>query len=192
MAISTGNEDLRLSRMAGLVKGRERVLDIGSADKPNQYLHARQVVSLDLEPHEMPANYSEQVIGNAMHLPRPFSAGQFDAITAGEILEHLEDPMSFLRACRETLAPDGLLVLSTPNPNSPIEQLLTINLSRRFFYTSEHLMLFPQRWLIRMLERSGFSEVRLHSGGFPIPLLGLVPFPRPWCYQTIARAVRRK
>jgi SAM-dependent methyltransferase len=126
-----------------------------------------------------------------MDLPYPFSNSEFDAITAGEILEHLEDPMGFLRACYETLAPGGILVLSTPNPNSPIERLLTITLSRRFFYTDDHIMLFPQRWLIRMLERSGFSDVRLYSGGFPVPPLGLVPFPRAWCYQTIASAVRK-
>ena len=99
--------------------------------------------------------------------------------------------MSFLRACRETLAPGGTLVLSTPNPNSFIERLLTITLSRRFFYTNDHVMLFPQRWLIRMLERSGFSDVQLYSGGFPVPPLGLIRFPRAWCYQTIASAVRK-
>lgn len=166
-------------------------MDIGSGDKPNCFLRTPQVVALDLQPHEMPANYTGQVVGNAMDLPRPFGTGQFDAITAGEILEHLEDPITFLRACGETLVPGGILILSTPNPNSPIERLLTITLSRRFFYTKDHLMLFPQRWLIRMLEHSGYSDVRLHSGGFPIPPFGLVPFPRPWCYQTIASAIRK-
>jgi SAM-dependent methyltransferase len=191
MALITSKENLRLKRMARLVRGMDRVLDIGSADKPNHYLDNHQVVALDLERHETPANYCSRVTGNAMDLPYPFSNSEFDAITAGEILEHLEDPMGFLRACYETLAPGGILVLSTPNPNSPIERLLTITLSRRFFYTDDHIMLFPQRWLIRMLERSGFSDVRLYSGGFPVPPLGLVPFPRAWCYQTIASAVRK-
>lgn len=190
MAVISTNEDLRLRRMARLTQGRRKVLDIGAADKPNPYLVGKPVVSLDLAQHDLPCNYSEQFVGNALDLPRPFDAGEFDAITAGEIIEHLEDPMGFLRACRETLAPGGLLVLSTPNPNSPVERLLTIMLSRRFFYTSDHVMLFPQRWLIRMLERSGFSRVRLYSGGFPIPPFGLIPCPRPWCYQTIASAVR--
>ena len=186
----TANENLRLVRMARLVSDKDSVLDIGAADKPNPFLTNRRVVALDLDLHSAPPNYSERRQGDAMDLPMPFAPGEFQAITAGEIIEHLENPMGFLRACRETLAPTGVLVLSTPNPNSPIEQLLTITLSRRFFYTEDHVMLFPQRWLVRMLERSGFSEVQLYSGGFPLPPFGLVPFPRPWCYQTIATAIR--
>ena len=184
-------ENYRLQRMAKLVRGRATVLDIGAADTPNPFLKNPRVVGIDHQQYETPDNYTERVIGDAMALPAPFGKGEFDAITAGEILEHLEDPMSFLRACRETLAPGGTLVLSTPNPNSFIERLLTITLSRRFFYTNDHVMLFPQRWLIRMLERSGFSDVRLYSGGFPVPPLGLIRFPRAWCYQTIASAVRK-
>lgn len=191
MTIIINNEDLRLKRMAKLARGRTKVLDIGSADNPNPYLNNELVIALDLVPHDTPENYSERIIGDVLNLPSPFGSSSFDAITAGEIIEHLEDPMGFLQGCRETLTPGGILVLSTPNPNSPIERLLTITLSRRFFYTNDHIMLFPQRWLIRMLERSGFSDVRLYSGGFPVPPVGLIPFPRAWCYQTIASAVRK-
>ena len=93
--------------------------------------------------------------------------------------------------------PGGIIVLTTPNPTSPIERLLTTPLSRRFFYGKGgvyqpfgHICLYPQRWLIRMLEVAGFTGVKLSSGGFPLPGVGLVPFPRPWCYQTIAEAAR--
>jgi SAM-dependent methyltransferase len=192
MAMITSNENLRLKRIAKIVGAKERVLDIGCADKPNPFLNNRGVIALDLEFHVLPPNYSGCVVANAMDLPQPFAAGEFDAITAGEILEHLEDPIGFLRRCHDTLKPGGILALSTPNPNSPIERLLTITLSRRFFYTRDHLMLFPQRWLIRMLEHCEFAEVKLYSGGFPLPPMGLVPFPRPWCYQTIASAVKTK
>lgn len=186
------SENFRLKRMAELIRDRTRVLDIGGADKPNPYLDNPEVVALDLDIRDMPENYSRCISADAMNLPQPFTPGEFDAITAGEIIEHLEDPMGFLRACRNTLAPDGILVLSSPNPNSPIERLLTLTLSRRWFYTDDHIMLFPQRWLIRMLERTGFSDVKLYSGGFPVPPLGLIPFPRPWCYQTIASAIRKQ
>lgn len=109
---------------------------------------------------------------------------------AGEILEHLEAPVDFLRRCCGLLTQGGLMVLSTPNPNSPVERLLTITMSRRFFYTSEHVCIYPQRWLVRMMENAGFRGIRLYSGGFPVPLIGLVPFPRPWCHQTIATGIR--
>ena len=182
------HETLRLRRMARLAEGRASVLDIGWAQMPNPYLRNPRVAGYDLATPARPANYHEAIAGDAMRLRETLQGRRFDAVLAGEILEHVEDTHRFLRGCRDVLADDGLLVLSTPNPNSPIEQLLTVTLNRRYFYTQEHLCLYPQRWLVRMLENSGFRDVRLSSGGFPLPGLGLVPFPRPWCHQTIAAA----
>src|SRR5438046_1301804 len=41
--------------------------------------------------------------------------GQFDLITSLEVIEHVAEPQSFLSAIAKRLAPNGLLVLSTPN-----------------------------------------------------------------------------
>jgi 2-polyprenyl-6-hydroxyphenyl methylase/3-demethylubiquinone-9 3-methyltransferase len=41
--------------------------------------------------------------------------GQFDLITCMEVVEHVADPVVFVKALAKRLAPDGLLILSTPN-----------------------------------------------------------------------------
>jgi 2-polyprenyl-6-hydroxyphenyl methylase/3-demethylubiquinone-9 3-methyltransferase len=41
--------------------------------------------------------------------------GQFDLITCMEVIEHVADPAAFVKALAKRLAPDGLLVMSTPN-----------------------------------------------------------------------------
>jgi 2-polyprenyl-6-hydroxyphenyl methylase/3-demethylubiquinone-9 3-methyltransferase len=41
--------------------------------------------------------------------------GQFDLITCMEVVEHVADPAAFVKALAKRLAPDGLLLMSTPN-----------------------------------------------------------------------------
>jgi 2-polyprenyl-6-hydroxyphenyl methylase/3-demethylubiquinone-9 3-methyltransferase len=41
--------------------------------------------------------------------------GQFDLITCMEVIEHVAEPAAFVAGLARRLAPDGLLVMSTPN-----------------------------------------------------------------------------
>jgi 2-polyprenyl-6-hydroxyphenyl methylase/3-demethylubiquinone-9 3-methyltransferase len=41
--------------------------------------------------------------------------GTFDLVTCMEVIEHVADPAAFVHALARRLAPDGLLILSTPN-----------------------------------------------------------------------------
>ncbi|MEI9974183.1 MAG: class I SAM-dependent methyltransferase [Ignavibacteriota bacterium] len=45
----------------------------------------------------------------------PHSDASFDLVVAFEVIEHLEDWRGFLREAQRVLAPNGQLVISTPN-----------------------------------------------------------------------------
>lgn len=54
--------------------------------------------------------------------------GQFDLVTAMEVIEHVASPPEFLRSLAQRLASGGLLILSTPN-RTAWSRLLTITLA---------------------------------------------------------------
>jgi len=53
--------------------------------------------------------------------------GDFDLITCMEVIEHVADPAAFVGALTDRLAPEGLLILSTPN-RTPLSRLAMITI----------------------------------------------------------------
>lgn len=110
----------------------------------------------------------------------PFEDGTFECVVAGEIIEHVPDPDSFLREIRRVLRPRGTLVISTPNMVSWANRVLVplgvqplgtetsseIALGRRHRVLGQgnqvqgHLKVFTFRALTEILERYGFQVAR--------------------------------
>lgn len=55
-----------------------------------------------------------------------FDAGGFDLVTSMEVVEHVASPPDFVKALADKLAPDGLLIMSTPN-RTPLSRLAMIS-----------------------------------------------------------------
>jgi SAM-dependent methyltransferase len=45
----------------------------------------------------------------------PFAPGSFELVVSFQVIEHLEDPTDYLDALARLLAPDGLVMITTPN-----------------------------------------------------------------------------
>ena len=103
---------------AAIGRGR-RVLDLGcrSGALTRHFLDGNDVVGIDVDRAalEKAAELGiETVVGNVDDL-LPFSDASFDAVVAGELLEHLQFPDALVAEARRILRPDGVLVGSVPN-----------------------------------------------------------------------------
>jgi SAM-dependent methyltransferase len=101
-------------------------------------------------------------------IPQEFEAA-FNCVTAIELIEHLENPRHLLRQCYRALRPGGILVLSTPNIESPIAlaQFLRTGESRWFtefeYRNDGHITPIPVSVLRRALHETGFEEANFTS-----------------------------
>lgn len=98
----------------------------------------------------------------------PYPDGYFDAMTFGDVLEHMQDPHGVLRQLRRWLADDGTIVISVPNLKhwSVIGELLVHD---RFRYADKglldrtHVHFFTLEELGEMLEACGFEAAALRA-----------------------------
>jgi 2-polyprenyl-3-methyl-5-hydroxy-6-metoxy-1,4-benzoquinol methylase len=83
-----------------------------------------------------------------------FSAASFDVVTFCDSIEHSPDPAADFMEARRLLRPGGWVFVVTPNSRHWTARLL----GRRWFQLKphEHLRLFSEDALRRVLERSGF------------------------------------
>lgn len=106
----------------------------------------------------------------------------FDLILCTEVVEHIADSAAALRGIRRLLRPDGVLVLSTPQRYSPLEQAAriaflpgVIELVRRIYkepvLETGHINLMTARTVQRQLREAGFTPREQHQSGMYLPLL---------------------
>ncbi len=101
----------------------------------------------------------------------PLRDSSFDAVWAGETLEHVTDTAGWLSEVRRVLRSGGELVLSTP-AHQPLTRL-ALGLSGRAFAAhfdprSDHLRFYTRRTLVALLYDFGFEQIHTRAvGGLP-------------------------
>ena len=86
-----------------------------------------------------------------------FGGASFEAINATEVLEHVRDPLAFLRKIEALLKPGGVFVYSTGNADGLYARLLG---KRWPYYLPEgHLFYYTPRTLRRYFQRVGLQVV---------------------------------
>lgn len=89
--------------------------------------------------------------------------GAFDMVTLAHVIEHLHDPRGMLGECHRLLKPGGRLWIATPNIHSTGHRLFAS--AWQPLEVPRHLVMPSANALRRLLEESGFTDVRFHCRG---------------------------
>jgi SAM-dependent methyltransferase len=163
------------------------VLDVGYAQQPNPYLGRFHRVGIDLNAPapDRTVHYDEELVGDINDIERILPGRRFDTILCGEVIEHVENPYALLRNLKPLLAPQGRLLVSTPNPLAPPVVLAEYLRSKKYFYTADHLHYFLPRWVARIFAVSGYELDAVRPVGLWSPWFTIPWVPVTLSYQVI-------
>jgi len=116
------------------------------------------VIYLDINPPDFKCSRSIWIVADAHNLP--FRDNSIDEIFSGHVIEHLEDPLKFLKECRRVLRRGGMVTIVTPN-----------FLSKNAYLDPDHKHVFNFLKLWRLVKMAGLKP------HFPSPNIGSL-FPR--------------
>ena len=142
------------------------------------------------------------------------AAGPFDLILVNQVIEHVRDPVDFMRTIRPALAPDGLVIVTTPN-NAMSDFAFRKDVLRRYAHVSaerglmtawrlvtnswialdppRHLFAFNRRSLNEVLARAGYAVRHVTSYDLENDPLGYPAYPDEGSglYSRVLRHWRR-
>ncbi len=172
----------------------ERILDVGCGDGNFTKLIAEACKAKEVYGIEISENGVEMAKKNGIKCIQldvdgkdlPFDDNFFDAIFAGELMEHLFDPDHFLDEVYRVLKPEGIFVLTTPNLASIYNRFLFLlgylpipmdvsfrypfvghlEIQKRGKSRAEHIRLFTFRALKELLQIHNFSIIKTYTASF--------------------------
>lgn len=186
-----------LNKILPLTQGK-KVIDLGCGQGEHLRYFGKRSIGFDISPKNIKIAKKNglNVKPSNMNRPPPLTK-KFGVVFSSHLIEHLENPVAFLRYSRKLIRDRGLLVISMPNEHS------VIHLKYPYFtYDGNHLYSLSLRNLRELLEYLGYEEVTVYYDYYTAlsrkiginRLLGVIDyFPRPireylaWSFWIVAR-----
>ena len=89
---------------------------------------------------------------------KEITIGSVDTVFCFHTLEHLDDPIKYLKLFKDILCPNGHLVIEVPHANDFLLRYLENEPFKEFSLWSQHLILHSRVSLAAFLREAGFSK----------------------------------
>lgn len=86
---------------------------------------------------------------------------KYDAITMFQVIEHLKNPLPTLQLAKKLLQKNGVILITTPNNDSPLRKILGPKWS--VYNESSHYVFFSRKTLRKTLEKAGFTSINVRT-----------------------------
>lgn len=129
-------------------------------------------VGIDPSPISIQAVKDTEIELISDFFPNQLDGEKFDFIFNADVLEHVEDPINFLRTCAEHLVDEGLLLVSVPDCTQSI-QLGDVSMALH-----QHLSYFDESSLQRVFQEAGLVNVSVERARYGGSLYAVGTKPR--------------
>ena len=178
--VDTSRENSAHAYALDMIGYNKRVLELGPAAGHVTRALVRQgctVTGIEVDPEAAAniAGVADCIVGDLSDpsvIAKAAEEGKFDVVLAGDVLEHLPDPLPTLCACREVLVPGGFVVISLPNV---AHADVALSLMRGDFPYREyglldrtHLRFFTATSLAELLNHAGFLAIEMRRVVLPV------------------------
>jgi 2-polyprenyl-3-methyl-5-hydroxy-6-metoxy-1,4-benzoquinol methylase len=148
-------------------EGPYDILDIGCGDG-NMLNQWKRAFDCEVRAHGVEMNEKAAAIAEAEgHRVSPkrieecdLAEGSFDFVFSSHVVEHVEDPVSFMRAVRKALKPTGYVLIDTPNVDTVDFRLF----GRRHwgaYHFPRHWNMYDERTFAALADKAGLRVVRV-------------------------------
>lgn len=87
-------------------------------------------------------------------------ADRVEVITSFDVIEHVGNPLEFLKDIYDLLAPNGKAIIGTPT-GTPIMRELLGNVYEEFLFSTQHIWILSRESMELLAEKAGFHKFRV-------------------------------
>lgn len=160
------NSNYILHRLKQITPRKGKLLDIGCAYGIFLSVAKKQgFQTFGIEPNKEASSYAKTELKldiiNDFFNQKYFQKKYFDIITLLDVLEHMSNPVGFLKNINNLLAKNGILIILTPNVDGLFRKLM--GNSWPHFKPEEHLYYFSPQTIERLLNKSSFKILKIEN-----------------------------